>query len=854
MERNLATVAPTGTVTFLFSDVVGSTRLWAADSIAMAASLEVHDTILERVITEHDGYIFATAGDSFGAAFARAGSAVECALALQVALAQADWGGGPALHVRFGLHVGEASERNGNYFGSAVNQAQRVMAVAHGDQCVLTDGVRDAAGIATKDLGTHILRDIEDPVHLSQLGTEEFPALWSIGVGIVALPLPRTTLIGRDEAVDTVRRLIGANRLVSLVGVGGCGKTRLAIEVAYREVPTHPDGVWFVDLSTITDEIALPGAFAGALQLSVGADAVATDQIIGYLAPRDALLVVDNCEHVVDISAEFIDVLIDRAPRLRVLVTSRESLVVDGEYTWKVPSLETGDASPARQLFVERAAAAGASLTLDDSELTSIDDIVERLDGIPLAIELAAARCRSMSANQILELLDDRFTLLSGGSRRLRQRQATLEGAVQWSYDLLEDDEKSMLRTLSTFQGGFSVADVAEVAGVSVAAARNLVDALTAKSLVDLTRDSTGAIRLRLLETIRLFALSRLIDAGEAIAVRDRHLDHFEGLPGVHSFETWSGLEWTLTTGREYENLRSAITWALERGRTDSAIRLAAAGAEAAASRGETDLAITILRTPAELSDRDAVFSRTMLAWLLMTVGRHDEAATILEPAIALNDAQPQDFGPFLLEVLGTQVAFSSGNVAALVYYERARNQALRAGGPYGIAGAEVFVSSAQSGLMRHSEALETLDAAIARAPGYGFFHLLQALRAWTLIRLGEIDAARSQVAEFVVPPAGSQWAAANVFIEHILRAHVASPEVAAGSLTAATREMLLRRPALIGDVLVCYAYLADRRGEVDRARVLLDNSFGLALGVVSAHLNASWAGGYPRDRRRAPG
>ena len=507
---------PTGAVTFLFSDVVGSTRLWAADAEAMSASLRIHDAIFNDTISEFSGHVFATAGDSFAASFQRASAAVECAAAIQVSLSEIDWGSGPAISVRIGLHLGEAEERDGNYFGPPVNQAARVMAVAHGGQCVLTDGVRDAAGITATDLGRHTLRDIETPVHLNQLGTEAFPPLGSVGTGIVSLPSPRTSLVGRETSVAEVRELICAHRLVTLTGVGGCGKTRLAIEVAYREAPARPEGVWFVDLSTIADERALPGVFAAAFALEIRPGTAPIDEIAAYLAPREALVVVDNCEHLIDEVAEFIDVLLERGPRLRALATSRESLDIEGEFTWKVPSLRIGADAPAVQLFRERAAAAGAALDLDDTTTALVVEIVERLDGIPLAIELAAARTRTMELAELRDRLDDRFRLLSGGSRRSRQRQATLEGAVQWSYDLLSEAEQSMLQTLAVFQGGFSAADVAAVAEVRDRTAVDLIDSLAAKSLVDVTRDRGGHLRRRLLETVRLFALSRLLDAVEA--------------------------------------------------------------------------------------------------------------------------------------------------------------------------------------------------------------------------------------------------------------------------------------------------------------------------------------------------
>ena len=339
------------------------------------------------------------------------------------------------------------------------------MAVAHGGQTLLTDGVRDASSVAVTDLGTHALRDIEQPVHLSQLGETVFPPLSSIGRSTVYLPLPRTSLVGRDESVEELRRLVAGHRLVTLTGVGGCGKTRLAIEVAHREVSSFPGGVWFADLTGIVDGVALPGAVASALRVTITTDSDAVDQIADLPEiPRCAachrqLRARDRHERGTDgHSPRTVSALAHRRHQQGVPRGRRR-------VTWKVPSLAIGDEAPAARLFRERAAAAGGVLSDDPAAVSAIVEVVESLDGIPLAIELAAARTRTMSVHEIRDLLDDRFSLLSGGARRSRQRQATLEGTVQWSYDLLSADERSMLRTLSVFQGGFSVADVAVVRG-----------------------------------------------------------------------------------------------------------------------------------------------------------------------------------------------------------------------------------------------------------------------------------------------------------------------------------------------------------------------------------------------------
>ncbi len=815
---SLGARAPTGRVTFLFTDVVGSTRLWTKDPGAMSVSLQVHDEMFNELIARYDGHIFATAGDSFAAAFASARDAVGCADALQCAVAEDNWRGGPPLLVRIGLHLGEAEERNGNYFGLTVNQAARVMAVAHGGQTLLTDEVRDAADVATTDLGSHVLRDIEGSVHLNQLGTGTFPPPWSVGAGTISLPSPRTSLIGREESVEEVRRLLGRHRLITLVGVGGCGKTRLAIETAYREIPTHPGGIWFVDLSAISDAIALPGAFASTLGLSISTASSASEQIATYLAPREALVVVDNCEQVVAAVAEFLDDLLARAPQIRVIATSRESLEVEGEFTWKVPSLGTGVDEPAVNLFFERAAAAGATLPTDKATTSLVGEVVKSLDGIPLAIELAAARTRSMELAELARRLDDRFRLLSGGSRRSRQRQATLEGTVQWSYDLLTESERSMLQTLSVFQGGFSVADVAAVAGVSEYEAIDLIDSLAAKSLVDVARDHRGHVRHRLLETIRLFALSRLIDAGLADATRDRHLERFYNDPAGESLNTWVSLETVTRTGSEYENFRSAAVWALERGRPEATARLAAINHEAGAQRGEVQLIIDCLKLPADLSPRDRTNVSASLAYELLWLGDLGGATEAIQTALKINEEQPCDFAIWAMLVDGIMLGVFANHVGMVERFDAARRLAAERYGPAVVGLMDFQLGWSDVMMLRYSEALKRFDAAL-QVPNAGYRHLIEVNRAWALLASDRLEDAVGAVASFSDVPTGSQWGYLNLVFSHAVAAHTTSPEEVARSLARGAKELVARQPQVSSTVVQGFAYLAHVRGDDERSR-----------------------------------
>ena len=486
-------VAPSGVVTLLFTDVEGSTRLWAADIKAMSASLQVHDEIIRQAVDAQGGYVFATAGDSFAVAFSKASEAFAAAVEMQRALAAATWPG-PELRVRIGLHLGEAEERGGDYFGPVVNAAARVEAAGHGGQILLTDAVAsvvDQAGLV--DLGEHQLRDLPSPLRLWQAGAAVFPALRGVVRSLDTLPVRRTRLIGREREVSEVRARVGESRLVSLVGPGGIGKTSLAVEVAGRLGAEFDGGVHFADLASVNDPDGIVAALCRGVQLVVSS--APYEQLCQHLSAKRMLIVVDNCEHLIDDVAELVDRLLDDVPQLRLIVTSREHLDLDGETLVPVGPLESSVDSPAVRLFVERAIALSPAFTPNDRDLETISSICTRLDGLPLAIELAAGRVMTMGLADIERGLSDRFTLLAGSRRGKLRRQQSLRATIDWSIELLHDDERLLLARLAVIAGPFALDVAAAVGEMPASGAATLMSSLLAKSLVTRADDIAGEAR-----------------------------------------------------------------------------------------------------------------------------------------------------------------------------------------------------------------------------------------------------------------------------------------------------------------------------------------------------------------------
>ncbi|MEI6388960.1 MAG: adenylate/guanylate cyclase domain-containing protein [Spirochaetota bacterium] len=547
---------PTGMVTFLFTDIEGSTRLWESSPQAMRGALQRHDAILREVIELNAGYIFKTVGDAFCASFARPAEAIEASLVIQKALAAEDWGETP-IKVRMGLHTGEAEERGGDYFGPPVNRVARLMAVGAGGQVLLSSATAAMArgtlppGAILSSLGSHRLKDLRDPEEIFQLSAKglgnDFPPLKALDNFRHNLPTQLSSFIGRDVELGRLVDLLPRSRLLTLTGPGGCGKTRLALQAAGELVERFPEGVWFVDLAPMADPFLLPLEVAAILGIREEASEALPGRIAEVIGQRPILLILDNCEHIVAACAALVARLLRSSPGLRVVATSREALGIGGETLFPVEplpppdssrpiTLESAAANECVRLFVERASAAMPSFRLSPGNVESVARVCARLDGIPLAIELAAARVRVLSADQILARLDDRFKLLTGGLRGAQPRQQTLRDLIGWSYDLLSREERSLLRSLSVFASGWDLESAERVCGPEATTdILDLLEELVVKSLV-VADESEAGTRFRMLESIREYARIRLVEEGEVEELAARHaawfLDRAEELSG----------------------------------------------------------------------------------------------------------------------------------------------------------------------------------------------------------------------------------------------------------------------------------------------------------------------------------
>jgi predicted ATPase/class 3 adenylate cyclase len=585
--------------TFLFTDLEGSTRMWEEQSDAMADALVRHDTILREAIGAYGGEVFATMGDGLAAAFDRPASGLAAALGAQLMLAAERWGTSGPLRVRMALHTGPARRRGGDYLGSTLNRCARLMAIGHGDQVLVSAATRQLVwcdlppAAALEDRGEHRLRDLSGTEHVFQLThpglVGEFPPLRSLDAFLGNLPQQLTSFVGRQGEVAAVAGALRSARLLTLTGAGGVGKTRLALQVAAEVLPRYVDGAWLCDLAPVADPGAVDHALASALRVSQSPGLSVTGSLVEALRTRRMLAVVDNCEHLLEPVGRLVETLVQYCPHLVVLATSREALTIEGERIWPLRPLEVppadGTTEPARVeqapavgLFVDRARAVRPDFVLSEANAGLVAEICRRLDGLPLAIELAAARVASLSPSDIARRLDERFRLLTGGRRTALERHRTLRGTVEWSYEMLGKAERRLFDRLSVFAGGCSLEAIEAVCSGGAVEEGEIVDlvaSLVAKSLV-VAEEASASVRYSLLETLRQYGAERLQESGEAKALQRRHAAHFaafahgagSGLRGPE--EAW----WVGRLDQEFDNLRAGHGWAVAAGDADCALRI----------------------------------------------------------------------------------------------------------------------------------------------------------------------------------------------------------------------------------------------------------------------------------------
>jgi predicted ATPase/class 3 adenylate cyclase len=595
---------PTGPLTFLFTDVEGSTKLWERNPEAMSKALSHHDELIRNAVEANDGFIFKTVGDAFYVAFSAAAEAVQAAIDAQKSLLSEEWEETGPLKVRIALHTGTAEERGGDYFGPTLNRAARLLSAGHGGQVLLSLSTQELVGdqlplgVELRDLGVRRLKDLFGPEHIFQLTAPDlpasFPPLKTLDVRLNNLPIQPTPLLGREREVAEIADLLrhADVRLLTLTGTGGTGKTRLALQSAAELIDDFEDGVFLVALAPISDSELVASTVAGALSVSESAGRALKEDLREYLSTKELLLVLDNFEQVVD-AAPLVGELLSGCPGLKVLATSRTLLRIYGEHEYAVSPLELPDPShlppietlrqyEAIRLFTERARAAKADFSLTNENAPAIAEICARLDGLPLAIELAAARIKLLSPQAMCSRLSNPLKFLTGGARDLPERQRTLRGAIAWSHALLNEGEQVLFARLSVFSGGCALEAVEAICD---AVGDFLVDVLEGlSSLVDksILRQEEGVEeepRFVLLETIREYARERLELSGEAAEIRRLHAEYFLALAeqGESKLREPEEVAWLERLDVEHDNMRAALSWTLQSEEAELGMRLARA-------------------------------------------------------------------------------------------------------------------------------------------------------------------------------------------------------------------------------------------------------------------------------------
>ena len=832
---------PSGTVTFVFTDIEGSTQRWEADRPAMQLAVREHDRLLRAAVDEHGGYVFKTVGDALCATFARPQAAVAAMLAAQRALGAQDFSDVDGLRVRAAIHTGTADEREGDYFGPAVNRVARLLAIGHGGQVLVSATTADMLHgdlpqhASLHDLGYHRLKDLSRPEQVFQLAAPDLPDAFPPLRSLDALPnnLPRqlTSFVGRDTVLADVGALVQRSALVTLLGPGGAGKTRCAVQAGAELLDGWVDGVWLAELANIADPSLVASVIAQVLNVQETPSRTVIDSLIPFLKRKKLLLIVDNCEHVMDEARSVVSAILQACPDVRILVTSREALNIAGEEVYRMPSLEVPATTKitsenaarygAIALFADRALSVEKTFALTDENAPAVAEICRRLDGIPLAIELAAARVNVLSPRQLARKLDERFRVLTGGDRSALPRQQTMRALIDWSYDLLSAPERTLFRRLAIFAGGFTLETASAVVIDDVVDELAVFDGLTSlvdKSLVQVDHGLRGT-RYRLLESTREYAREKLDESGEAAALARAHAAAYLTLAETLEREWIStpSREWVARIEPELENWRAALTWALE-GRGDVALgqRLASFSAvtfvtsQAEGRRWVQAALQTVgMETPAGLAARldlqeayidwrfgqhaasFAAAQRAMvryrdfgnpvfLVWAkriagnaLVLQGRVAEGEEVLREALAGARALGADkVTGWVLEALGAARCLADDFAGARACFAEALDLAAASGHwqlsatvSLALAEAEFRAGDASAALRIAGEAL----AAYREGNDIPSIAVAQSDMAAYLVALGRYDEAFSQAREIIVPLRDAQREATLAFtLQHL--------------------------------------------------------------------------------------
>lgn len=568
---------PTGAVVFLFTDVEGSTVRWDAHRDAMQEAIRRHDALMRDAIETHAGIVFKTMGDAFYAVFERVQPALEAALDAQRRIAREDWSAVRGLRVRMAVHAGEAEQRDGDYFGPALNRTARLLAAGHGGQVLVSSVAAQSAnerapdGASLRRLGAFALKDIATPETVYQLYAADlqthFKPLRTLDAVPNNLPRSTTSFIGREEDLARIGDLLERSPLVTIAGTGGVGKTRLAVQAATAALPEMRDGAWFVNLAPIEDPALVPSTVLSALGVEQNADRPPIDVLVEHLRDLQLQIVLDNCEQIVNEAAALSHAIVERCPQISIIATSREALNVPGELVYRLPSLAEDDAI---RLFLDRARAAKPNFRATDADRRTIAEICKRLDGIALAIELAASRVAMLALDELLKRLNERFRLLTGGSRAELPRHQTMRALIDWSYGLLDEGEKRFFRRTSAFAGSFSLEAARAICAGDPADEWEALERLTSlvnKSLV-VAEDDRGRRRFRLLESIYEYARESIAGAGELNELVRSHAAYFADVAreAYEAFDRAPDPDWLERLRADIDNFRSALHATLDEG------------------------------------------------------------------------------------------------------------------------------------------------------------------------------------------------------------------------------------------------------------------------------------------------